>query len=765
MIIATALRDRLVTDVLASIAGDTPVPPPFATDLYNLALDEVVAVINRTWEPTTTPRLFAGEFILDVMTRALDVLELPVPPVIQPDAQWTGVLNSGFGTANPAAPVNPTRTTAKPACRLLVPPRQWFTDQMLVGVAAMANYNGSLMDNLGLEKVVVHYEGNTADILRPSYQTFNDVNGSPVTYYGWWCWLKKPAGKAGYANAYFEAVPKNGAMQRRVIGPYLFAPQNVLHDLELTVAPSLPEIVGVRYQSIYAAQNYAKSQSKQNFLITVTEGGIYDLGDNNVYAYEIKGYCTITGTVPFTMGKAAKVNGINTDMIPNRLPLRFVGNNVTIDFINVATLTTAATVGLADYWLDGCTLTNTHPDGRFMLDRGGPTSILGWMVRGMPWFTECTISEIGNPVTSANLVRGCTVTRTTIDDASGARLCIGSIFADHSNENWNSYIPAFTVIYTGSETTATLARSGGTEGSGGGGVYTARWGANSATFNVGNGSQAHYEGTLGDGYWFEDVVAWLNTLPDFTAVLQIDPDRRACTACIASGKGLGFDGAGGRQAPINIKAVTAQIFSYHDKHGDWWQHQSGNLENVIAMDNHGIQLETQMIFLAPTDVGGANTRDTFFINNALHGSDTPNDGWDKNNVASQIGRNIAGENSHLVIAHNTLANQQLWLRNTGGTNTYDSYCLMGNNVFRALISAVTPANLVAPGNHLFSGSANPAFTTGTTIGGDEASLFGDAGAGDFDPAGDLLTNRKSPLVKFDMNKVARGTTSPVGAVA
>lgn len=67
----------------------------------------------------------------------------------------------------------------------MVPPNQAFTDELLVGVYAAANNNGSLLDNMGIEKVVLHYEGATSEILSPSFATFADANGQPVTYFGW----------------------------------------------------------------------------------------------------------------------------------------------------------------------------------------------------------------------------------------------------------------------------------------------------------------------------------------------------------------------------------------------------------------------------------------------------------------------------------------------------------------------------------------------------------------------------------------------------
>ena len=61
---------------------------------------------------------------------------------LEPSAGWNGTAATGFGGAYGAVPTDPTRTTAKPALRLLVPPGQRFTDTLVVGVAAAANNAG-----------------------------------------------------------------------------------------------------------------------------------------------------------------------------------------------------------------------------------------------------------------------------------------------------------------------------------------------------------------------------------------------------------------------------------------------------------------------------------------------------------------------------------------------------------------------------------------------------------------------------------------------
>lgn len=171
-----------------------------------------------------------------------------VPSEIAPSANWNGFAGSGFGYL----PSDPLRQTAKPAMRLIVPPNQAYTDSLLVGVSAFANDGGTLIKNLGINSIIVYFEGNKIEITNPSYETITAENGAQVSYLGWWFRLKHD-GRNGEANLFIEAVPGDRSMQNRVLGPYLFLPSSSLYDLELSVAPSLPEVSGSRYSSIRAA--------------------------------------------------------------------------------------------------------------------------------------------------------------------------------------------------------------------------------------------------------------------------------------------------------------------------------------------------------------------------------------------------------------------------------------------------------------------------------------------------------------------------------
>lgn len=681
-----------------------------------------------------------------------------IPAFAEPSAAWDGTEGSGFTDA----PIDPARITAKPACRLLVPDRQWFTDELLVGVAAMANDGGTLFDNLGLEKVRAYFENDApVDILAPSSPIFDDANGNPVSYPGWWVRLKKPAATAGFAQVYFEAVPRDATMQSRVIGPFTFAPQDVMHDVEVTVEPSLPELDNVggirRYQTLFEAQKRANQSCAQNPLITVKEPLKESLRDQFTNGWTIKGYRTITGDVPFTIAKPSRDYN-DAVMDPNRVPIHLRGSNCTVDFAHVSTLNVAAG-NFTQHWLDGINITNSA--GRDGLWRGGPPQPSGKLVVGNPWITECQIANVHVPLRGVSLARGNTASSIAQDIISGSYCVVGNVIADHNNDNWNSDIPAFSVTYTGSEATATLSRSGGTEGYLGG-VYSATYGATTATFDVGNGSLDHFNGTNGDGYWFADVVSWLNSLPGWSATLSpemLAEDRRACTGALVDDRGQGFDGASGRAVPVNVKDSTATIYSHHDKHGDWYQHEAGSIENIVVMNNMLVDAQVQFIFLSP--IGNGHEYDVVFINNIAVLN--PSDGAPQTG-ASQLGRTNV-EMSHVVLAHNTLVDQQIWMRTDNSVVEFDAYCLLANNVSPEIewLGAVD-SDFVVSGNHLLAGASDPQGAIGTSIGGNDTNLFADISVGDASPAGALTSNTAPPAVPFDYAGNPRAVPSAKGAI-
>ena len=662
----------------------------------------------------------------------------PAVPAITPLAAWTGTAGSGFA----APPADPVRTAAKPACRLLTPPFQWFTDELLVGVYAAASHGGDLLDNMGLEKVRVHYEGQTLDIAAPGYQTFDDASGKPVTYFGWWAKLRHD-GRSGFGQVYFEAVPKDPAMQRRVIGPYLFAPQAALHDYTLSVAPSQPVVAGTRYQSVAAALNYLKGVSAKNPLVTVLEAGTYlvtSVGGGwygGTTAAPALGYVHITAAAPvtFTMAPPAA----HADPSPMRFELNclhLVGSNITLDFAHAGELYTSGSDGRQN-WLDGINLTNSN--GRYDLYRKQVRSAgAPWLIRGAAYVTECRFTYLWNPAYGLSLSRGCTYTGCWSDAFDHCLCTIGNRVDDWDSTAYAQYLDALTISYTGAETTATIARNGNT--------FTATWGANTSTFAV---ASALADWTAGTHYHVHNVADWLNGLDGWSA--QVTDDTRAAYALTLP------DYIPGTFPAQSVKAAPLTLITTFDIHADWWQKQNGAaIENVVIADNLTTNFVGQCLFWG-------NMADMVVVNNVWHCKED----WGFGDLADSRSQ-FGNVQQHCVFAHNTLVNQRVWLRRDGsGGFAPDAYCVWANNIVPSLewYGGDPDPVLVPANNHVFDGYALPAGTLGTVQGGDAASLFIDPAAGNLTPRGALTANPKPPLIAADLARNTRKAAAPVGALA
>jgi hypothetical protein len=664
-------------------------------------------------------------------------------PSSVPGPGWNGLAGSGFVSG----PVDPVRVTAKPAVRLISPPHQAFTQDITVGVLAMASNNGSLIDNFGLEKVRVYFENDRpVDIQAPRFHTFLDANGNPVTYFAWWITLKKPQGRSGHAQVYFEAVPKDSGMQSRVVGPFDILPSDTLYDHELTVAANGPVVTGESYQTVVAALTYLKSVSAQRPNIMITEAGTYalDVVPGGGYS-DGAGWCLIEASVPgVVFGRDAFVSPATTlsNWRPQYRKLWFRGSNITFDMKNVSNLL----IENGDrYWFDGVTITNSA--GRNSLWLGGPRprNIFSPATTDpfVAYVTECQIDNLPDCLRGSEIARGNVVSEVFNDIAGGVACLIGNSINDGDTTYFSDDIPALTVHYTGTASTATVSLSGTNNANNR--VLTLRENGSTisgGTFTIQNTTAAYEAGT---NYTLTNVVDWINSKTNWTATLD-DP------AIGGSGRrasGLSrFNGIG---AFTNLDAKTAPLAlaTMFDLHSDFYQ-EGATKENVIIAFNRVWDCEAQMIFLAK----GNDIKDVAVVGNGMH---SQSDGWG----FSQF----TGNFSHLVMAHNSWSGQGIRYRVDQGF-TCDTYCLTANNTTTGIAFAggADVANMVISNNHLETGGTAPATATGTTVGGTPLTMFADVEAGDFAPAGELLelANLKAPAMLFDAAFSLRSQLAPAG---
>ncbi|WP_428027503.1 hypothetical protein [Altererythrobacter sp.] len=673
--------------------------------------------------------------------RILDGSTPPPPPPppgvseISPALAWDGTAGSGFASL----PADPTRVTAKPALRLIVPPRQTFTDTLLIGVYAGANNAGSLYTNMGLSFVRVHYEGTSHDIAAPSYQSFADANGNIVSYFGWWAKLKHN-GTNGVSQVYFEAVPSDATMQSRVAGPYTFFPAAALHDLELEVAPSQAQITGQRYQTLRAARDYARSQGANHPRITITEGGDLVFGDT-VASYVGQGYLTYEASVPvtLTLDAATVATGTRADARFRSKYGRqhFKGANITLDFKHALEIYNESGLGSPPDWFDGINITN--PNGRYDLWRGYPRSRkLSTLIRGRPWLTECSFSNVPYNGTSASLMRGCTVSQGWQEIATDCDCALGNVINDFNSGDYIAAVNAMQVSYAGAGATATLSCSGDWNSTSR--TFTAKVdGSEVGTFTV-NDSDADY--LAGTNYTVQNVVDWINALSGWSATL-LDNSRFATAISIPGGNAGAF-------TDIDVMSAAFTFVTEFDIHPDFYQVTHVGKENGVLADNVGGGIVAQSLFMKD-----GPSSDFLVLNNVF-------DNTNSTQYLSQLG----DDHSHVVIAHNSWTRQDFWLRvNVLGYNP-DSYCLVANNTAPLLFwEDAADGEVTIAANHFHAGASDPVGATGSSFGGDEDTLFANIAGGDYAPAGALLTNLKSPVLRYDLAGAQRGASAPAGALA
>lgn len=641
-------------------------------------------------------------------------------PILLASAQWNGTAGSGFSTF----PIDPVRSTAKPTLRLIVPPNQFFTDELLVGVVAGANDGGTLVSNMGLKRVEVHCEGITRTIDAPSFQTFADVNGTYRTYFGWWTLLRHD-GRNGHIHVYFEAVPNDATMQNRVIGPHQFSPQPKLHDVSIKVAAS----GGADFQTIAAALDYFRTSGFNNPLMTITEAGDYDIADG-IQAYEGQGYCTIAASVS---GVRIAKTGYSTDAaaaIRSRYAgLRFRGSNLTIDTKHISEIYSESGA-TRFHWMDGCTVTNSAGQGALWR---GVTRPVDWIVRNGGWFTECLVENCGNAFSQARLVRGTTEVDGTRDLYTACAIVVGNVSSGHrSDTTLAKDIPAISVRYSGAAATATFELAG-TNALSTRTVTVKVAGSADKTFTLQKSEAAYQAGT---NYSLQNLVSWLNTIPGVSATLLDTSSGRAAGWLSLTGlEGSDFTAR-------DIKAAPLALVTYIDVVSSWWQDANPS-ENVIQWGNIAVGMVARDFNLG----GSGSKRDFLIANNAIHN--------DKNAAQSAaLLSQFDGANSHVVCAHNTLSTQSVTFR-TDSAYSSDNYNLFANNSVRKITWASSAATTPIVNNHIHTGQTAPASVpgqtnvSGTSIGGDSTNLYASDTTGDFRATGALISNPVATVLAFN----------------
>jgi len=645
-------------------------------------------------------------------------------PLLSPSLQWNGKAGSGFSSI----PVDPARISAKPAIRPIVPPNQFFTNELLIGVLAAANNSGSLRENLGIKKVIAHCEGMSREILTPTFQTFADANGTYRTYFGWWTLLRND-GRSGHLRVYFEAIPTDEAMQSRVVGPYQFSPQQSMHDTSVTVAAH----GAADFPSVAEALAHCRAQTFQNPLVTITEAGDYDIA-NSMLAYEGEGYCTIAASVPgVRIAKPAYANDAAAAIRSGYSGLRFRGANLTLDMQHILEIHTEPGA-TRQHWMDGCNIVNSAGQGALWHGVDRPAASI---VKDGGWFTECNVENCSDPFRHASLVRGTSESNGVGALYSDCSAVIGNVSSGHrSDTTLAKDVPALDVRYTGTAATATIELAGSNAASTR--TVTVKIAGDAALTFALQKSEVAYQ--VGTNYTLKNLADWLNSIPGLVATLcDITSGRAAAWLSLPGLSGAEF-------GPRDIKASALALVTFVDTSTDWWK-AGATCENVVLWGN------TATNVVAPSfDLGAATPKlDMLIANNAIQN--------DRNALASAANSTqFDGANSHIVFVHNTLSTQRATFR-TDLAYVAAGYNLFANNSVRGIAWSGVAASTPVVDNHIQAGEALPASApgqsnvSGTTMGGDDSTLYANDRIGNFGARGELLANLVVPALPFNREGV------------
>ena len=638
---------------------------------------------------------------------------------VQPAAAWDGTAASGFSTV----PQDPPRTTAKPVCRLIVVPNQFYTDELLVGVYAAASFNRSMINNLGLKKVVFHYEGGKAEALFPSVETVMDANGNPQQYLGWWARLKHD-GKHGRAQLYVEAVPQNANMQARVIGPVDFFPNVVRHDAEYTIEPSQPEIAGQRYKAFnFVLLKHIRDNGFRNPRITFREPGTYTMGPWSPYTPD--GHLTLEAEVPITFANAPGSYGTFRTKLDG---MWFRGGNITLDMADAAEIYHEGSA--RQHVFDGCRITNSR--GRWATWEDGRLRPVSFIARGNPIFLEAEIDNLPNPCRNARMARGTVIRDTYADVFSDCPCVIGTRTHSVDQSLFYDGIPALEVRFDGTGGTATIEASGSSLSK----TFTLkRDGAAVSSFTT-SASTLAWNGGSGGAYFTRDVAAWINAQDGWSASVL---DETLCGTYLGetNGRGRAF-------GPIDCLGSPAVLEAAVDIHSDWHQ-IIAPIENVVIANNVAYDMTTQGM------LWGFPVRDALVVNTILH-----NTAFDPS-WQSQFSSSF----SHVSIMHCNWPTQQVTLRSSFSADGYSTFTM---NTSHALV-AETGLNGLAVLRHLLHDNHSPpSGAQDTIIGGDVTTNYRDAQAGDFMPDGTLRASNTTGAFLYDLRHFVRTPFSGRGAI-
>jgi len=686
-------------------------------------------------------------------------------PVVGPGGSWNGTALSG-GTP----PVDPTRTTAKPAAQWWQPSEVRASANVTIGVDA---------DALGgIDYVDFWVEGTTQRVWQQNLYRDNDVNGLSRKRLGYWITLNNAAFTAvsttGTVSIFATVQPTDSTMQARVIGYVrvnVGASSGNNGDRVMTFFPrpvganTLANDFGADFfAQIGSGKPYATLTDARAAAVTAgAEAALFELTDSTNYELpHLTSGAVYTGAKGFHVIRAASgvsatvrrevfpgADEANYLINPRMEHLEFRGSGLTVDWLNFTTMGDFGTWARCCRW-NGCVITNSQ--GRDSLYWNKGQVVGGRQVPCRPsYFEDCTIDNCTWLLTNAFLVTG------NKCHTMGGHLFTGTTFVANNYVSgldsgyFRVAVSAMTLSYTGGGA-GTADKTGSSDG---GSLVLKVDAVAVATYVLGyNSTDTWYE--------IEDIVDDINANTGTTgfSATFIDGSRRA-TALL----GDGFGSSNGFTGRV-INGTPTPLDTWFDQHSDLYQCYTdgsnlGKRENVILRGNTARLIAAEY----PSNSGtltflfDAPVQDFLILDSVFSGT--------------------AGTNS----VPPSRAHSHFWIRNvileaatslqaaTGDTYCRWEQCWLGE-IGWAVASGATPFifkdSLINVGFQ--DGGAGTAFDTATNTGNSRhrpavvlSTYTTSASTGDYRPSGSMAT--KAKLSVYDGLLNARAATDAIGAVA
>lgn len=667
---------------------------------------------------------------------------LPVvdPTLLSPGASWNGTAGTGYGGAFPV-PADSTRTTAKPFMRELTPHREVFTSTNAVTCGVMALANG------GVSKVVFHCEGKTFDVTTMTKRAYVDAAGVARSMWGYFMAFDFAAFPGnGDIDIYYEAVPTDATMQRRVMGPYRYIRDTVLYDIDVTVDPSTAVVTNVNFHTLALAHANLATRLHKHGRIRVKGGTGAGAGGAHLWTqpglYTTPGWLTIE---PMDATPVEIKNGSFADFRPRHSSTRF--RNIKLDVFDMWGSE------YTEWWLDTCEVYSSG--GKNALNKGFIRAGTDWIKQSstMNWtdkkafVTDCYIHDKEDGARNAYLVRNTRIKDVSYDVLSAAGLCHGVEIDDVDPTFWYTETPL--VTFQG-PAGATVEKSSG-------GVFTFKVsGTTTGTITTPTatvaGGTAPYRMPSEFKTQFDSLAmsGWTMTVLNNTTYAMLYANLTDPSGAL--------DTKGAMAATSCSSALT--LVAAPRSHTDVSQQRPSSEGTAVWIENRAVvnvraykMVETQALYLLDDFTASAGGRDMFFVNIGAH-HDTPGV-----TPFSQL----YSPTQHVCLWHCAIADQEFSLRGSDqGTKAYapDSYSqIYGSLFYSSSWTGTAAATAQIDSNHFVTGSA-PTRQTNSTTGSTSNTLLPNRATGDFTPAGALLSGLVARKVPFD----ALGNDRPASTV-